>query len=148
MDVPADGRGLLSGGVEVPRSGADGPRSGKCNHASEWKRAPEAELGGMAMQQVGIAETVDSLRAELARAAEAAAEADFQFPVTGVQLEFHVGVTKTGEGAAGVKFWVVELGGSGSYAREEIQTVTVTLGAPVNRAGDPVRIYRGSSQKP
>ena len=74
--------------------------------------------------------------------------AGFQFPVAGVQLEFHVGVTKTGEGKAGVKFYVVELGGSGSYAREEIQTVTVTLGAPVDHNGDPVKIYRGSAQMP
>ena len=34
----------------------------------------------------------------------------FQFPVTGVQLEFHVGVTKTGEGRGGVE---VLRGGAG-----------------------------------
>src|ERR1700691_5073444 len=72
--------------------------------------------------------------------------AGVQFPVAGVQLEFHVVVTKSGEGRAGVKFWVVELGGAGSYTREEIQTVTVTLGAPVDQSGDPVKIYRGSAQ--
>jgi Trypsin-co-occurring domain 2 len=47
-----------------------------------------------------------------------------------------------------VKFWVVELGGAGSYAREEIQTVTVTLGGPVDQNGKPVKIYSGSAQKP
>ncbi len=99
------------------------------------------------MEQLELAETVESLRAELARAAEAGAGAAFQFPVTGVQLEFHVGVTKAGEGKAGVRFYVVELGGSGSYAREEIQTVTVTLGAPVDQNGEPVKIYRGSAEK-
>ncbi len=100
------------------------------------------------MKQLELAETVEALRAELARAAAAGAGASFQFPVTGVQLEFHVGVTKAGEGKAGVRFWVVELGGSGSYAHEEIQTVTVTLGAPVDQNGDPVKIYRASAQKP
>lgn len=100
------------------------------------------------MKQLELAETVEALRAELGRAVAAGAEASFQFPVTGVQLEFHVGVTKTGEGKTGVRFWVVELGGSGSYAREEIQTVTVTLGAPVDQNGDPVKIYRASAQKP
>ena len=98
--------------------------------------------------QLELAETVEALRAELARAAAAGAGAGFQFPVAGVQLEFHVAVTKTSEGKAGVKFWVVELGGAGSYAREEIQTVTVTLGAPVDQDGEPVKIYRGSDQKP
>ena len=53
-----------------------------------------------------------------------------------------------GGGRGGVRFYVVELGGSGSYAREEIQTVTVTLGAPVDHNGDPVKIYRRSAQKP
>ena len=100
------------------------------------------------MEQLALADTVEALRAELARAAAAGAGAGFQFPVAGVQLEFHVAVTKTGEGKAGVKFWVVELGGAGSYAREEIQTVTVTLGAPVDQDGEPVKIYRGSDRKP
>ena len=100
------------------------------------------------MEQLELAETMEALRAELAQAVKAGAKADFQFPVTGVQLEFHVGVTKAGEGRAGVKFYVVELGGSGKYAREEIQTVTVTLGAPVDHHGDPVKIYRGSDQMP
>jgi hypothetical protein len=84
----------------------------------------------------------------MAAAAAAGAGAEVQFPVTGVQLEFHVGVTRTGEGSAGVKFWVVELGGAGSYAREEVQTVTVTLGEPVDQNGDPVKIYRSSARKP
>ena len=100
------------------------------------------------MEQLQLAETVEALRAELARAAAAGADAGFQFPVAGVQLEFHVGVTKTGEGRAGVRFYVVELGGAGSYAREEIQTVTVTLGAPVDQHGNVVKVYRRSAEKP
>ena len=104
--------------------------------------------GRLVVVQLGLAETMEALRAELAQAAAAGAAAGFQFPVAGVQLEFHVGVKKSGEGKAGVKFYVVELGGSGGYAREEIQTVTVTLGAPVDHNGDPVKIYRGSDQMP
>ena len=98
--------------------------------------------------QLGLAEAMEALRAELAQAAADGATAGFQFPVAGVQLEFHVGVKKTAEGKAGVKFYVVELGGSGGYAREEIQTVTVTLGAPVDHHGEPVKVYRGSDQMP
>ena len=51
------------------------------------------------MAQLELAETVEALRAELARAAAAGADAGFQFPVAGVQLEFHVAVTKTGDTA-------------------------------------------------
>ena len=43
------------------------------------------------MKQLELAETVEALRAELARAAAAGAGASFQFPVTGVQLEFTSG---------------------------------------------------------
>ena len=100
------------------------------------------------MKQLELAETMEALRAELAAAAAAGARSAFHFPVAGVQLEFHVGVTRTGEGKAGVKFWVVELGGSGGYAREEIQTVTVTLGAPVDPNGNPITIYRSSAEMP
>jgi hypothetical protein len=100
------------------------------------------------VERLELAETVEALRAELARAAAAGAGAAFQFPVAGVQLEFHVAVTRAGEGRAGVRFYVVELGGAGSYAREEVQTVTVTLGAPVDQSGDPVKVYRGSAEMP
>ena len=65
---------------------------------------PPWVLGRPAVEQLELAETVEALRAELARAAAAGAGAGFQFPVAGVQLEFHVAVTKTGEGRAGVKF--------------------------------------------
>jgi hypothetical protein len=37
------------------------------------------------VEQLELAETVQALRAELARAAEVGAGAAFQFPVTGVQ---------------------------------------------------------------
>ena len=100
------------------------------------------------MAQLELAETVEALRAELARAAAAGADAGFQGAVCGVPVGFAVAVGEAGEGKAGVKFWVVELGGAASYAREEIQTVTVTLGAPVDQDGEPVKIYRGSAQKP
>jgi hypothetical protein len=98
--------------------------------------------------ELGLAETVAALRAELAEAASRGAGSDFQFPVEGVQLEFHVAVKKEGTVDAKVKVWVVEAGGSGSLSREEIHTVTVTLGAPVDRHGQPVKIVQGSTEKP
>ena len=100
------------------------------------------------MEQLGLAETMEALRAELAQAAAEGAAAGV--PVPGRRGA--AGVPRRGDqvrrGQGGVKFYVVELGGSGNYAREEIQTVTVTLGAPVDHHGDPVKIYRGSDQMP
>jgi len=83
------------------------------------------------MDELGLAETIEALHAEIERAARAGAGAAFQFPVERVELEFHIGVTRARDAKGEVKFWVVEMGGGGSFAREEIQTVRVTLGAPV-----------------
>lgn len=98
--------------------------------------------------ELGLAETVAAVRAELAEAAIAGVGAIVQFPVNGVQLQFHVAVRKEGTAEAKVKVWVVEAGGSGSLAREETHTVTVDLGAPVDRSGQPVKVTQGFADKP
>ncbi len=71
-----------------------------------------------------------------------------QFPVGQVTLEFQVTVTKSGEGSAGVKAWVIEAGSTASFARETVQTVTVVLEQPVDWTGRPIRVAGASGQKP
>ncbi|MFF9244826.1 trypco2 family protein [Streptomyces sp. NPDC014776] len=100
------------------------------------------------MERIGLAETIEAVRAELASAITAGAASTLQFPVDGVQLEFNVAVEKKAGGKAGVRFWVMELGGSADYRNEEIQKVTVTLGTPVDDHGRPVKVHRGSDDKP
>jgi hypothetical protein len=97
---------------------------------------------------IGLAEAVAALRTELAGAVAAAAVEEIQFPVGPVQLEFHVGVTKSAEGKAGLRFWVLELGGGGSRATETVHKLTVTLEPPVDAAGERVHVHRGLDQKP
>jgi len=98
--------------------------------------------------ELGLAETMEALRGEIARAAADAAGSDYQFPVAGVQLEFHVAVKKEGSVDAKVRVWVVEAGGSGSLSREEIHKVTVTVGSPVDRHGRTIKIMKGFDEKP
>ena len=62
------------------------------------------------MAEIGLSEAIGAVRAELAVAVEQGVDTEFQFPVNGVQLEFHVAVTKSAEGRAGVRFYVVGLG--------------------------------------
>jgi hypothetical protein len=95
-----------------------------------------------------LAETVQALREELGKAAAAGAGADIQFPVTQIQLDFHVTIKKEAGISPKVRFWVVELGASGGLSREEIHNVSVTLGTPVDRTGQPVKIGRGFDTKP
>lgn len=98
--------------------------------------------------ELDLTETVALLREELARAVVAGAGGEYQFPVEGAQLEFHVGLRKEGRADAKLKAWVVEAGGSGALSREEIHKVTVTLGALVNRFGETVKIAESFDDKP
>jgi len=98
---------------------------------------------------IPLVETIEALRAQLTEAVAAGADQEIQFPVDGVELEFHVGVTRSIEGNAGIRFWVVELGANASYAVESIHTVKVSLGAPVDAAtGETIKIRRSMSEKP
>ncbi|MET8082091.1 trypco2 family protein [Streptomyces sp. NPDC005303] len=100
------------------------------------------------MGNLGLAETIAALREELAEAVAAGSDADFHFGVGEVQLELSVGVTHQTTGTGRAKFWVLELGGDGQYRREEIQRVLITLEAPTDRSGRPVRVTRDSLAKP
>ena len=100
------------------------------------------------MTEIGFAETIQALRSELATAMRTAEGEAIQFPLGSIQLEFHVGVTKATDVKAGVKFWVVELGGSGAYSAESIQKVTITLEPPVDAAGSPLKVARKTGYKP
>jgi hypothetical protein len=94
---------------------------------------------------VGLDETLEALRAELANARAKAAAGDVQFPIESLTIELKVGVTRNKEGKAGFQVPVinVKLGGSVGVDRETLQTVTVTLGPPVDRDGHPIKV--GSS---
>ena len=100
------------------------------------------------MEKIGLVETIDALRSELAAAVEKAQGQEIQFPIGSVQLEFQVGVTWDTEAKAGIRFWVLELGASGSYANESVQKVTLNLEAPVDAEGRAVKVIRRSQQKP
>ncbi len=100
------------------------------------------------MEKLGLAETIEALRADLEEAVAKAAGRDIQFPVKGIEIEFQVGVTKSAEAKTGVKFWVFELGGGGEYAKESLQKLTVSLDTPVDREGRPIKVAQSTSRKP
>jgi len=58
-----------------------------------------------------------------------------QFRLGPVELEFRLGVTNEGGGEAGIKFWVVTLGATGSHSKDQTHIVKLTL--TPHRAGDP-----------
>jgi Trypsin-co-occurring domain 2 len=97
--------------------------------------------------EIGLAEVVRALRAELEIATSEGEGQEIRFEATAVDLEFNVGVKKSKEGKAGIRFWVVELGGGGAYASESIQTVKLSL-QPSTASGGRVRITRGTDESP
>ena len=92
------------------------------------------------MDHIGLADTIDALRYELAEAMSKAADAPIQFPIGQVQLEFQVGVTKDAKAKGGARFWVVQLGAEAGYAADSIQKVSITLEAPVDAHGERVLV--------
>jgi hypothetical protein len=98
---------------------------------------------------IGLADALEALRAELASARAKAAREDLQFPIETLTVELKVAVTRSTEGTAGfrVPFFGAELGGSTGVDRETLQTVTLVLGAPVDRDGKPVKVASATNER-
>ena len=105
---------------------------------------PDADVEG-----VGLAEAVNSIRADLLAARASGEGSDIRLPVESVTVELQVVAAKTVDGKAGFKVPIVnlELGGGAGRQWEHTSTVTVVFGAPVDRAGLPVKVAGASDQR-
>jgi hypothetical protein len=99
-------------------------------------------------KEIGLVEAIEAVRAELTRAVAESADQEIQFPVDKVDLEFHVGVTRSADASGGIRFWVIELGARVSRESESVHTVKVSLGAPVDPEGKTIKVMRSMSAKP
>ncbi len=97
---------------------------------------------------VGLAEAIESVRADLLAARASGEDADVRFPVQSVTIVLQVVATTDVDGKAGFKVPVVnvELGASASRKWENTSTVTVAFGPPVDRSGAPVKVASTSSR--
>jgi hypothetical protein len=100
------------------------------------------------VEDLGLAEAIESLRDDLLKARAAGAISEIQLPVESMTVELTVTATRTREGKAGFKVPIVEveLGGGGSRERGTGQMVTVVFGGPVDREGRPVKVARATSE--
>lgn len=83
--------------------------------------AEDAADGGW----VGLPEAIESLREDLAMAWWDGKQRRIRFRVEPVELTVQVGVTRSSKGSAGVKWYVLTLGGERS--REAVATQTLKL---------------------
>jgi Trypsin-co-occurring domain 2 len=95
-----------------------------------------------------LATVLASLREALHGAMEHGSEEGIRFPVDGIDIEFRVGVTRDVSASAKLRFWVLELGGGGSFKSETVHTVRVRLGEPETFDGTPVKVSRRALGKP
>jgi hypothetical protein len=96
------------------------------------------QLEGRAMPSdqpsIPLAKAIEDLRAELLTALREGVGKEMQFRLKPIELELKVAVTKQVGANAGIKFWVIDLGGKGSYDNATTHTLKLTL-EPVGRDG-------------
>ncbi|MER5466834.1 trypco2 family protein [Streptomyces sp. NPDC002668] len=90
-------------------------------------------------EEIGIAEAVEHLRAELVAAA-AGAGVGPRFEVGPVELEFSVEMRKEGKGKAGLKAWVVSAGVDASMSKASVHRVKLVLTPKDTTSDDPYHV--------
>ncbi|MFE6787782.1 trypco2 family protein [Streptomyces sp. NPDC057680] len=78
---------------------------------------------------IELADLLASLRSEISRARLESTNADVKFRIDSIDLELQVTVERSAEANAGVKFWVVSLGGRAAGRNAQTHTVRLTLAA-------------------
>lgn len=93
----------------------------------------------MPEQPLGLADAVRALRSELTTVMREGRDEALRFELGPVEMEFLLEVQREAGGEAGVKFWVVNLGGKGSVTRGSTHRVTLSL-TPRDAVGRSPRI--------
>lgn len=96
---------------------------------------------------VPLARAIEALRRELVAAVQEGKDEEVRFALGEIELEFQVEVSHEAGAEAGVKFWVVSLGGKGSRTAGQTHTVKLSL-SPVlaSDVGRDVPLVVGSEQ--
>ncbi len=81
------------------------------------------EMGGA----VDLADAIEALRGALVQAMRDGQRSRVRFRVEPVELTVQVGVTRTGKGAAGVKWHILTMGGERSRQLQSMQTLKIRL---------------------
>ncbi|GAA4922498.1 hypothetical protein GCM10023237_49290 [Streptomyces coeruleoprunus] len=76
---------------------------------------------------VELADMIAQLREELSRAMAAGEDSDLRFEAERIELELTVGVERSREPGAKVRFWVFDAGATARRATTATQRITLTL---------------------
>src|SRR5438445_13453358 len=97
---------------------------------------------------MGLTKAVHTLRADLLAAQRDPSHQSIQFPIQSITIELQVAATCSADGRAGFKipFVNAELGAGAGWQKESLQTITVVFDAPVDQAGNPVKVVSAGDQ--
>jgi hypothetical protein len=97
-------------------------------------------------QRIGVEEAIRTLRAELTAAMLEGEGQQLQFRPGPIELEFLVQVSREKGGDAGVKFWVISIGGSAKATSSTTHRIKLTLN-PITPEDKDAEIY-GHTERP
>lgn len=97
---------------------------------------------------IPLAEMIQSLRRELVRAQTQAKGEVILFELEKVEMELKIAISRTGEGHAGVEFWVVSAGGKYEKKVEMSHTIKLTLNTKDSLSGEKITVSEASADKP
>ncbi|MCO5993911.1 trypco2 family protein [Actinoallomurus rhizosphaericola] len=79
--------------------------------------------------EIELAQLLTALRSEIDRARISALDQDVRFRINSIDLELQVAVEKSAEANAGVKFWVISIGGKAAAKSVGTHIVRLSLNA-------------------
>ena len=89
------------------------------------------------MKKIGLKEAIEALRMELSESILTGEGKEVRFEVGQIEMEFQVTIEASEEVKGGIKFWVVELGGSSTDKNSTVHKVKIPL-KPMWKDGSPV----------
>lgn len=100
-------------------------------------------------RQIPLAATIRALRRELTAAVRESEDEEIRFALGPIELELRVEVSASGGGEAGIKFWVVSLGGKGERSSDATQTLRLKLTPQLtSAAGEDVLVGHEQPTRP
>ncbi len=96
---------------------------------------------------IPLSGAIRALRRELVESVREGKDQEVKFALGAIELELQVQVESTGGGEAGIKFWVVSLGGKGERTSGRTQTLRISLTPVLGSDADSDRpLVVGSEQ--
>ena len=88
-------------------------------------------------QRIGLQEAISALRTELIESVIGAQGERLRFAVGEITMEFQIEVERSIEAKGGLKFYVAELGASGTEKDKKVHKVVIPL-KPIRADGKPI----------